>query len=981
MAYQRTSERLLAGGVNLAMNPDLLPADQAQVITNADYAAQGGLRSRFGSALVFATAGPVTQILPANGHRYTVGGGQVEMDGAGIGAAGDAQSIASFQSYVWCIAASKKHNGTDLWNWSIDPPTKPVKGVASNVGGTVIVPAGAAWTVNPVETGTGAGGDGFIVQTIGSNTYTATFTGGTDLSSFHIYDKVRFHLFFKQAKALGVAGVTSGVTVQIDVNDGSFTQDYYSCEIPRKWFKGLAPREWRHLNVRFVALASDPDTPAFTRSGNTPGKDWSTVTAVRIIVDSNASTRIKIGQIDAIGDVKELLEGQAIQYYQTFVNKDGHESNPGPVSSFIKADRQAVDVTEIQVSADPQVTGVFLYRTDETLGATYRVTSKPLTNGTTTFHDDNGDSVLTGIATQMVVDNDPPPKGVGVAGPYQGRLLVWGGTKASRLYWSKQLMPFAFRNPDGPDGAWTDVGDDGDAIQAITIRPNVAYIYKRFDIFYLAGDPEGSGGQCQRTNARMGVAGPNAVAQGTNVDYFASQSGQGVYQFSGDTATKISAAIDPIFKGEAKVLPSGAVIPPVGNWSTMALGFSGSRLYLSYDGTGLVWNSETGQWRLDDRGFTSLYPDSTMLAGTAAGDVLSLESGFTDNGQAINVVYEKTFDAGLPDTEKTWQDLTIQFDGGVWHADVYAGTVWTSSLAASETFTFAGRQVLKLTTDPLNPVRSIAITIRLTCLTTEQVNLSGVWVNYYEHARQGQTFDTSTQSYGTELMKRAREAIIELENNAPVTIELLTDHPGVGMAIRDSKTIQSGTRRLEHIVWTQDTLGYLHRHFLFGSDMHVFSLRALIQPIGTFILGDRGEFWSSDPIDWGKEWQKWMRELQIVYASSGTAILTLESDQPATEATGQLAVRATFNLPSTSASTSTANEERSMKLKLPPNIKGREFRARVTPNADMRIEALRAYVKMIGVTGTTAWEWLEFPVAPTADGKWIPVERPPDQVV
>ncbi len=308
---------------------------------------------------------------------------------------------------------------------------------------------------------------------------------------------------------------------------------------------------------------------------------------------------------------------------------------------------------------------------------------------------------------------------------------------------------------------------------------------------------------------------------------------------------------------------------------------------------------------------------------------------------------------------------------------MYYGTVNATVGSVGATFTEAGRQVLLLTTDPLHPIRAECATVRLECSSTSEVEITGIWLNYYHHAREGQTFDSSTQDYGTELMKRARECIIEMENATPVTIDLLTDHPGELMTVRQTKTIPpSPGRRMVHIVWDNDLVGYLHRHFLYGEDLNVYSIRALIQPIGTFLLGLRGEFWLSDPIDNGTERIKLWKEIEVDYAAAAPGTLTLETDQPG----GALAIRATFTLPSTLASTSTINEERTIKLRLLPTVKGRLLRIRVVPQGDMRIEAIRTYTKRFGETGTAAWEWVDLPVTPTQDAVWKTVERPPDQL-
>lgn len=964
--------------MNIAANPDLLPDGEAQVITNVEVTAQGALRSRQGSTVIGNVGAAVLQILPANGHRYTVSSGVLQRDFASAGIPAVPNGIASFQGYLWDITAAMKDNGTVAWNWLPAPPTTAVTGVASNVNGQVFASGADAWSVNPLEVGTGPFGSSFQIQTIDDSTYTATDVHAFDLSSFHVYDKTRWQFWGSQFKHLGGQG-NSGVTVQIDCSDGSFSKDYFTCELPTASFKGAGVREWITVAVLLNANPDTPNAAFFTRVGNDATKGYNTCAAVRILIDSNTSCKFRIGTIDAIGgQAKALMDDKANQYYATFVTKDGHESNPGPVSAFISAEKQAINISNIPVSTDPSVIaggGVYLYRKDSTLGATYRVTSTFLPNGTTTFHDDNGDDVITALGVQMVTDNNNPPAAVGLAGPFIGRLLAWGGTKASRLYWTKQLQPFAFSAPDALNGAWADVGDDGDAIVAITIRNESAFIYKGFTIYYLSGDPGTLGAaSIQNTDVQMGACGSNAVCKGTNVDYFVSQAGQGVYQFNGDTATKISAAIDPIFHGTGARLPSGFSIPPIQSWNTIAVGFTGSTLRVAYDATSLVWNATTGAWIFDSRAFTSFYADLAMLGGQPNGNVVQLDSGGTDAGQLIPVVYEKSYDAHLPDTQKTWNDLTIQSSGGC-SATVYYGSLY-STVGSVGPMTFGGgRVVIPLSDNPLAPVRSELLTVRLTANVSSEIDISGIWLSWYEHARDGVTFDLSTQDLGTDMLKRCREAIVELESfDTSVQISLLTDQPGGGMAVRQTLSMPAGSRRLEHVVFGEDYVGYLIRFFMFGENFNIYSVRASVQPIGTFLLGSRNEFWSSDPLDDDVQNVKMFKWLEVDFAADSGAILTFETDLPG----GALAIRSTFTLYSTNANPFTMNDEETVRLRLPETVKGRLYRVRVTPVGNCRLEAIRVYSKVMGLPSASQWRWVPLPIRPTQDAVWMPAARPVD---
>lgn len=956
MAFQRETKRLLTGSTNLTARGDLIPEADSSIIQDFAYDEEGNLRTRQGSTVVGIGSGRIDQLLKANGLLYAAAGGNLDRGlGNPVGPAGGPQSLAAGKGYVWDIFPGKKDNGTNFWNWAIQPPTQKPTVKADDAPSTLLSNFASTWVVDPSEAGTAfaAGGPGGTYLQIGmtaGNAYSATLSAAPfDLSQFHPQDLHRIWVWFKNAQNVG------SVTVQVDVNDGTFLIDYYTVTIQVGNFKPRS-KEWQQFPIRFSQNVLDPTdtTPFYTRVGTTQGKDWKTVAGLRVLISCINDTRIRLANWDVIGQADELPEGGAVRWYYTFVNDDGHESNPSPVSDPITLTRQAGLLSDIQSSPDPQVTGINVYRTWDTAQAIYRVnpTKLPIAN----YRDDNGNAKVAFLGIFLENDNDQPPAGAtGVAGPYLGRLLAWRG---GRMFWTKLDRFWAFRNPDGPDGAWVDIGNTDDFIQNIIIHPNSAWIYKQRSIWILVGDPENSP-EADLAFGAFGIPNPNAVYPGVGGDFIIGLDGE--FFFNGSSCTKLSDKLDPIFKGRAFTSTGGFVVSALDK-ANAAIGYNGDQVLSCYGAGSAALNLRNGNWLLDSRQFTSFYFDGVFLGGQIDGKVRQIGTADPDS---LSLWFEKSFDAGLPDSDKNFEDFTIQSDGGLSVTAIlnFAGGAGLGVAAA-------GRSILPFASGFGDRARNCTIVLTGSSFT----EVFGMWLNFWIHAREADSFDTSPTSFGSPELKRVRELKIDIENTASALLTVQTDNPGAAFATRESDILAASSRRLLNIVLAADYAGYLHRYVLFGADLRVYEMWALVQQIGTFLQGSRGEFYSSDAVDMDTERVKLAHEIEIVYASDASATLTLETDLP----DGFLTVKETYDLPSTGASVFTINEERTEKLRVHSEVKGRLHRIKVHPLGDMRIESIREEIKVVGAPGASGWTWYSYPVKQTNDGVWTPVPIPVD---
>jgi hypothetical protein len=990
LAYKRQDQRLLDGGVNLHAPGDLLPENGAQDIKNFAYDQKGNLRSRRGHTLVSSIGSAIHSQIKAIGSRFQ--GASTALYKAGVsitsGFDGNPLGLTSQQKWLWVMNQSKqcKYDGTNVRDWGIAPPAAaPTTAAGAELATTIATfEAAEAWTVDPTgvesyDADHVEGTTSLYLNIQEEGTWTASATksldlsvvGGSDQSDL---DKFRLYIYTNRGRRI------DDLTVLIDCGDGSFKNDFYRAVIPHKFFRH-AKKEWTPFYIRRTQPAKDDGLPYFERVGSTAGKDWATVAAIRLIVDTRAKVKVKFDKFQVYGSTDAQIEGTDIQYYVTWANDDGHESNPSDPSDKIVVDLHNVVVTRPAAGADAQVTKWNLWREGGGLDGVYRVNRTPIAIATTSYNDTQSNDDLTLFGKQMPTDNDLPPAAKVLAGPYLGYQLA-ANTSAhkARLHWSKQWMPYAFPGAALDEGNWVDIGDTGEEILAMTVRPRVVLVYKENTIHRIVGDID-LNPETEITNSPIGIIGQNGVCKAGSSDVLHAK--DGIYIFNGDDVVKISDNLDPIFRGLTTTLASGVTIPPIStsNRHKSCVAFKNDRIYFSYPESGqsepnitVVFNKATSIWTRDSRGFRSIYNEGEngeLLGGLSAGDLVAMENGTDDAGSSIPLVFHsRLFNAGLPDSDKTWEDCTIEANTGGTALTVTAYTSDGAVAIALGTITSSSRQRFVLSLAAALGVVSRNIAIRVSGSVSAQAEINALVVNFYPEARQAKSFDTDELSLGTHKLKLVREAKIDADNAAAITVTLRSDHPGEAMTLRDTKAVAlSSTRRMAHVVFNGDIKGFLHRVVMAGNDFRIYALWLLVKVIGTYLLGGKGEFYSSDALDFQTERIKMIREFEVVYSSTGTAAMTIYTDLPGT---GALALRVTKTLAATTG-------EQSAKVRVPADLWGRLIQIYITPTTDFQLEAIRARMKSIGEPNASGWAWVALPVVATEDAVWMEVPIPVDE--
>lgn len=954
MAYEKKPIRMVAGGLNLLYPGNQIADDEAQELVNFSIDSFGALRSRRGHAVRFSVGANPVRMVKAMGDIWTAAGGALYRNDTSVisGLSTDKVGVVGFLGYVWAMSAAdqRKSDGSSNDRWLPEAPEDAPTIAPATAVETVVVDFSAGFTVDPA--GDEHYNNGFLqIDAQETSEYSAEKEAAADLGTGHSLDDVfRIRVWAKEWSRI------NGITFQIDVNDGSFEKDYYTAVMKQKDIAGGRKDtvtfylRKRPQNVD-IAAKDKKRYGHFERIGTTAGQDYSTVVSVRVKVNFNDNTKIRFEEWVLVGDIENTLEGDDFRACYTYTTDDDHESNRSPFSEPITVNRTGIDLTGMVASPDAQVTGQNIYLTGGTLGRVLRVNTDPVVGATYDIRESDDD--LTELGLVLENDHDDPPAVGGLIGPHYGRLIAFGN---SRIYWSHVNKPFAFRNPDGADGDWAGADEAVGELLAATMRPGIIFFYGRTGVAVLQDDPGGTAPSFHRSAIQSGIQSPNGVCQTQRGDF--ANFANGLYQFGGDSGQELSRKIKPVFLDSFD--PTKA-----------AIGYHNDIVWIS-DGT-ITYKLDLtrGWWVEDSRVFSCFLSDGDVLLGaTPDGDVLELETGFSDDGAGFTVSYlTKSHDCGLMDSQKRFEDFTIWANTGGATLTVSAILKGPDQTIALGTISsnFEDRFVLQF--DPQGEgvdARNCAIQITGATEAGEEVIITQMALNYDLIARQGKSFDTGEMNFGDHRVKLLREVVLDLNNAASVSMLVKSDRPQP-MANRATETIASTSdRRMQPVVFDSQIIGRLFRLVLDSEDMKCYGGKALYQAFGTYLEGGDGEYYLSDALDFGTERVKLIREMEIIYAGAQGTI-AVETDLPG----NALAERGSGTFPAVA-------DEQSVKVRCEDNIKGRLIRVRVTSAGALRIEAIRINLKMIGEPGATGWQWVSLPLIPTTDGIWADISFPPD---
>lgn len=669
-----------------------------------------------------------TTALSGTRYRMAGAGNNVYANGTAIatGLAGSDDIAFGFHLGQILFARSttkKKYDGTTVRNWGIAKPSAKPTAVQNVADGKMLSTGHAsetpAWvTVEGVAPTYGPVGPRTEMMQIGTaagtfrGVYTKTWAAPLDFTTYDAatpgYDDDIVSFYFSS----GALGDIWAFGIQVDVNDGTFTQDYFMSPlydgrltvgqdpahrrapsgtptggtgIPRVVFDQLGPIPGVG-SIAFPIATGDYGAPFritlkrsdFVRLGIlTNGKGWNTVKALRFILHGNNTVtgRQYFCNIEELRINSAKLLGETQWRYVYARNASGYVAKSGPSAESTAATFNTNAAT-ITVPADPsrdtQVNEIWLYRKDEVLETYYRVGVKtgisgtgPVTISDTLLSDDALD-----LNIKLELDNTTPPDNIiAIVGPHFDRTLVL--TSGGTLWPSRKLDPDAFATGQ----AITVAGTDETVYWMLRALTDV-FIGTSKDIYRLEGTgaelPDGGIDYVLRPMSidhrpvNAGIAHEGDQVAFFSDDGWRASTGGGTQLLTGATSLlyqgKTRHGVSPVNIATGRVraaLAKGKLvaITPEG------VSVSAPVLYRHVFASGHWYRHTYAQ----SGNFRSLYrePDGTLIAGDDAGTVWILDTGTQDDGQDIPVVlWTKVDDLGLPYQRKKIGELAWRSETG-----------------------------------------------------------------------------------------------------------------------------------------------------------------------------------------------------------------------------------------------------------------------------------------------------------------------------
>jgi len=464
-------------------------------------------------------------------------------------------------------------------------------------------------------------------------------------------------------------------------------------------------------------------------------------------------------------------------YYVSFDTDDGHEGNLSPESASVAPVNQQVNLTSIPVSSDPQVTKRHVYRAGGAQDQLYRVVTL-LDNTTTTWTDDLNDTQAaygsyapnSGPLTHDADHYDPPAASV-LAGPYYDRLLA-ANTSANPnwCFYTDQNKPYKWGF-----NSYFPVGEDGEAILAISVHPLYVLFYKEQSIWRLTGDV--ATGTLERLDVTAGIGGMRSWVSAGTSDYFRAE--EGIFTCNGDQCSLVSGKLNPLFKGDAVPV---AAYPQAITSDAGLMAFKNGRLYHCTGGQTFVFDADGGRWYTSSDNYTALCYDGQFgkFLGAVGGSIYALED--PAGAGALSVNYTTGYrNQGDPLTTKFYSDVTIEHALG---GDTLTVTAYFNDGAFSRVLgkiTSATRTptTLSMADGEGNPVEARNCAISITGTANAQGEIYSLSVGYQTqrafYLRAGETWQSAWLDFGTPRVKLAKQTAWTLDGSIQVTVE--TDEP------------------------------------------------------------------------------------------------------------------------------------------------------------------------------------------------------------
>lgn len=597
----------------------------------------------------------------------------------------------------------KKDDGSNVFNWGLDGPT------ASLVA--ALTPT--VTTDQPATTAIDAFANAYTAQDGFGTEAVAALPYATSARSFTVPSgKIERYRRTGLTLDLSTRGQNGFIRIMLRTNNrqnldhvelafsagtdaGTFTNDYYTTRIRALDF--TADNTWQEFRIR---------KPDFTRVKLTSGsaKTWADIVAVQVTVGANGKGEVIVSADDARVEADTHVEGRVAYRITLWNDTLKTRSNAKRLvddyagTDYTTADvlavRQRVVVPRPAIGAwDAAATHWELWRRNEEVSGEFFFVARIL-RATASYDDDKAEHEL---GDPLVEDNHIPPAAQFVL-EYDERLFLFGmdqGTSGSgeeearyTIRWSKRGYPESF-----PKNQYQLVSDPTDPIMGGCVWAGSIYLFTKNRIRSLAG----SGGTYTLRETEAPTGTPSGFSIGVSAQGIFYRAIDGVYLFSGNTAQKISEAVDPIFYGDATVVDQVTITPlnlsslAYNVIGTVALGYyvfvytdtGGNRQVLFYEIATGKWSRQTNgtansgwfitglHWVRTDAGVPIITP---LRAGTNSGWVVHVPvtehmGSVTADAGPANIPFAvqlKAWDTELKssDVETDFKDIVVDANTG-----------------------------------------------------------------------------------------------------------------------------------------------------------------------------------------------------------------------------------------------------------------------------------------------------------------------------
>ena len=223
-----------------------------------------------------------------------------------------------------------------------------------------------------------------------------------------------------------------------------------------------------------------------------------------------------------------------------------------------------------------------------------------------------------------------------------------------------------------------------------------------------------------------------------------------------------------------------------------------------------------------------------------------------------------------------------------------------------------------------------------------------MYVEGYESAA-GRTWESDSLDCGTPKVKEFREIQLDLDTDGNVTVEVITEMPGLSQNVRQGYTISTESttpgRRMYNLPISPTAEGRLLKIKVSSvtGAFRLWGAYVFFRPVGYYVEAYQaglGHVWDSSVIDLGSEKVKRILQLEVEAHTDAALMATVYTNN----ASGEMVSRAVLNVPA-------GTGRKTYQLTFPGGlgIYGRLLRITLAGNAAFRLFQVRAWVKPIGM--------------------------------